>query len=134
MMSVAGSSTGTTTTEAQGSFSSLSSSSPSCVTEDLHLVNVTKHAPAWKYLKMYNLCFYSDKEGRVHCIFCVVNMKINASTTSSMNKHLRAKHRTKWKEVINPATSSKQACMNVPFPKKIKEKTRHVSLTRETTS
>jgi hypothetical protein len=123
MMSVAGSSTGTTATKAQGSFSLLSSSSPSCVTEELHLVNVTKHAPAWKYFKMYNLCFHPDKEGRVHCILCGVNMKINAGTTSSMNKHLCAKHRTKWEEVINSATSSKQACMNVLFPKKIKEKT-----------
>jgi hypothetical protein len=95
MMSVAGSSTGTTATEVQGSFSLLSSSSPSCVTEELHLVNVTKHAPAWKYFKMYNLCFHPDKEGRAHCILCGVNMKINAGTTSSMNKHLCAKHRTK---------------------------------------
>lgn len=133
MMSLAGSgssSTGTTgtptpsATETQGSFSSLSSSPP-CAADDLHLVNVANTAPAWKYFKKYNLHFHPNMEGRAHCILCGVNIKIRAGTTSSMNKHLSSKHRTKWDEVMNPnpIKSGTQMCMDVLFPKKIKEKT-----------
>ena len=133
MMSLAGSgssSTGTTgtptpsATETQGSFSSLSSSSP-CAADDLHLVNVANIAPAWKNFKKYNLHFHPNMEGRAHCILCGVNIKIRAGNTSSMNKHLSSKHRSKWEEVMNPnpIKSGTQMCMDVLFPKKIKEKT-----------
>lgn len=111
--------------------SSLSSSSASSTgmsaprgEQKLHLLNVTNDAECWRFFKKYDLRFHPGKVNKAHCMLCGKSYSNKGNSTTSMNKHLKAKHRKVLEASRKTSTSSdSQATLSDIWPKKIKEKT-----------